>query len=120
MSGFCIRLTVSAQPSDLIWPQALKGLSRRLSVLRDKPFAELAALPTHHSESVDIDGASITYVVYRVTEPDGGVKIVVQARRELNTFLFFQFDHTFAEGFRVRDTGGAVAIPEQELYADYI
>jgi hypothetical protein len=111
---------LSMPQPDPIWESALTELTRRTVLLRERPFSELAQLPAWSSNDLVVDGATITYVTYRVTEPDGRLRLVVQANREGKRFLIFGTGQVFAEGFHALPSGSFETIAEHELYAEYI
>lgn len=56
-------------------------LRRRLAALRERPYAELLALPDFSSEDARAEGRKVVFSVYREKFPDGRLLVLVRSDR---------------------------------------
>lgn len=99
------------------FPQAEPGLLARLAALAERPFAELAALPS--AGPTEVLGGDVEFTLLRKTLQDGRLEIVVQAYRPGRQGRFLRFGQMLARGIWVSPTGLVEAMPEHSLY-DYM
>lgn len=87
----------------------------RAAELRQKSFAELAALPEVDSRHLEVMGRRVEFTVYRSLRDDENLLVVVQALRDRYFGLSTEIR---VEGFLANPSGGRVEAPEESLW-DY-
>ena len=108
-----------ARHNEPVWESVRAEITRRVAVLRERPYIELANLPEHHTEEANVPGEAISYTTYRVADSPGWLQIVVQGYRKGKDYGLFRTGQCYAEGFRASAESVAEIMREDELY-DYM
>lgn len=87
-------------------------IAKRLVALRERSFAELAALPKHETDRLQSGKYEVYVTTYRDELDDGTVQVVVQSG--FDTRLGFGWRH--ADGFVVSTDDSVADMPEKNIY----
>lgn len=99
---------MSHQSADLLSAVVSKEMGR----LRTLDLAQLVNLPASSERQEDIDGHSVTIVIWHDTLPNGEHRIVVQVSRRI---LLGLAGAASADGFAVSDSGAKRDLTSDEL-----
>ena len=88
----------------------------QLDKLKERPFEELAALPSWSGEEVRFGDFSASLTTYRDNEPDGRLRIVVQFMPK-GTAEDLIWRGVYAEGFWITPAGDITVLPDRFRYA---
>jgi len=98
-----------------VYAEMTAKVQSRASELRQRSFAELAALPEVESGNLDLMGHRVLFTVYRSARAAEELLVVVQAARQRYFGLFTEIR---VEGFLANPSGDRVDAPEKLLW-DY-
>ncbi len=97
-------------------PDILKELANRLDQLRRIPFEELKALFEVTNEKATIGSQEVAFTLYRETEDNGNIEVVLQASISQSRTSFLKRAQVSAEGFTMTPGGEILPLPQGTIY----
>jgi hypothetical protein len=97
-------------------PNILNELSNRLNQLKAIPFEKLETFPGATNETATIGDQDVTFIIYRETEDNGDIEIVLQASLSLTNVSLSKRAQVSADGFRMTPSGEILPLPKGIIY----